>query len=445
MLTEISETIRRYSMLEPGERVLCGLSGGADSVTLVHSLHTLGYDVHAVHINHMIRGEEAERDMSFAENFCKSIDVPFEAYRIDVPKLAEKNGLGLEECGRNERYRVFFEVSERLGCKIATAHTLSDSAETVLFNLARGSSITGMCGIPAVRDNIIRPLISSTRAEIEEYCRDNGLEYVTDSTNKSTEYTRNMIRLEVIPRLEKINSGAVRAIGRLSECASSDDAYLFDETHRWLCEHSRDGKCKASELYMLPAPLRRRALSIISCGCDSRHISIMENMLCKESGAVQLSAEKTAVVSGGMFFIRTEQMPVDDWSMDFFGENVVLPDGRCFSCDLVTPESRKKSEIYHNLVFTQSIDYDIITDKLKNGLSVTLRNYRQGDRFSPCGRGLSKPLRKLFNEKKIPVEKRRSLVIMECGGEIIWVENFGAAQGVAASKSSGTILMPKII
>ncbi|MCM1544504.1 MAG: tRNA lysidine(34) synthetase TilS, partial [Ruminococcus sp.] len=176
MICKIISTIEKYDMLTNVKSVVVGVSGGADSICLLHFLSKIrekyGIVLSAVHINHNIRGEEAKRDENFVRCFCNSLGIECHVFSIDVPKLAKDLSLSEEECGRKVRYECFNKINADA---VAVAHTLSDSIETVIFNLTRGTGLKGVCGIPPVRDNIIRPLIEITRDEVEEYCEMIGL------------------------------------------------------------------------------------------------------------------------------------------------------------------------------------------------------------------------------------------------------------------------------
>ena len=208
--------------------VTVALSGGADSVALLHSLYSLrdelGITVKAAHLNHLIRGEEAFRDEAFVRDLCENLGIQLVCEQIDVPRYAKENSLSLELAARQLRYDFLNRVCEG---KIATAHTASDNLETVLFNLTRGTALKGLCGIPAMRGNIIRPLIFATRQDIEDYCKDFSLQYVTDSTNLSDDYTRNKIRHNVIPVLKELNSSVEQTVIRT--CLSLNETNTFLE------------------------------------------------------------------------------------------------------------------------------------------------------------------------------------------------------------------------
>ena len=202
----VADTITEYGMVSPDIRIVVGVSGGADSIALLHYLHTHFPDsVVAAHVNHCLRGAESERDEQFVYSFCKERRIPLFVCREEVAVLAKEQKQSIEDCGRAVRYDFFHSLLKSDTDRIATAHTLSDTAETVLFHLARGSGVKGLAGIPPVRGQIIRPLISITREEVEQYCQHYGLSYVEDSTNASLEYTRNRIRHRVIPAMAEVH------------------------------------------------------------------------------------------------------------------------------------------------------------------------------------------------------------------------------------------------
>lgn len=222
LLRAAADTIRRFAMLRPGERVLVALSGGADSVSLLLVLQKLGYEVRAFHLNHCLRGAESDRDEAFCRALCAERGVPLNVGRCDIAALSQ--GKAVEETARRERYRLLEQAAE--GDKIATAHTADDNLETVLFHLVRGSGAKGVSGIPPVRGAVIRPLLFAERREIEAFLRENGQDYVTDSSNLSDDYTRNRLRHSVLPVLRGINEQAAQAALRLGEQLRQDEACL---------------------------------------------------------------------------------------------------------------------------------------------------------------------------------------------------------------------------
>ena len=208
MIDKIFRHIKDNKLLSDGDTVVCGLSGGADSVGLLLALYELreklGINVEALHVNHCLRGEESDRDEEFCCQLCSRLGIPFSAFRVDVKSYAKEHSLSDEEAARKLRYGVFEANSQ--GKKIATAHNANDNLETVILNLARGSALKGMAGIPVRRNNIIRPLLTVSREEIEAFLSERGQEFVTDSTNLSDDYTRNKIRHKIIPLMNELNS-----------------------------------------------------------------------------------------------------------------------------------------------------------------------------------------------------------------------------------------------
>ena len=207
MLDTVKRTISDYMMLETGENVLVALSGGADSTALLLSLRELGYPVRAFHLNHCLRGAESDRDEAFCRRLCEKLGVELTVERVDIAAAAGDSAV--EETARRIRYARLEHAAH--GAQIAVAHNADDNLETVLFHLVRGSGAKGVSGIPPVRGAVIRPLLFAERREIEAFLRENGQDYVTDSSNLSDDYTRNRLRHSVLPVLRGINEQAAQA------------------------------------------------------------------------------------------------------------------------------------------------------------------------------------------------------------------------------------------
>lgn len=232
MLEEVLKTIRKYNLIEKGDKIVIGVSGGPDSICLLYVLNLLkeeiGIKIYVAHINHMIR-DEADEETKYVEDFCKKIGVQCFVKKIDVQKIAKEEKIGTEEAGRNIRYAFFQEVLEKVNAnKIATAHNANDKAETVLLNIIRGSGSSGLKGIEAKRDEVfIRPLIETDRENIEKYCKDNNLQPKIDKSNLESVYRRNKIRNELIPYIQKeFNPNIIKTINRLSEVSTEENSYL---------------------------------------------------------------------------------------------------------------------------------------------------------------------------------------------------------------------------
>ena len=228
MICKVRNTIDKYRMLSGVRSVAVGVSGGADSMSLVHILSSLkeeyGIILKVVHVNHNLRGQEALRDENKVRDFCNKNNIECLVFSEDIRLIARQKGIGEEECGRIVRYECF----EKANCDVvAVAHSLSDSIETMVFNMIRGAGSKGLCGIPPVREpNIIRPLIDCTRQEIEAYCCENGIEYLTDSTNLLDDYTRNFIRHNIVGAFSHINKGYEKNISCLMDIVAQENDYL---------------------------------------------------------------------------------------------------------------------------------------------------------------------------------------------------------------------------
>ena len=241
ILETIREFIREHDMLVPGDRVIIGLSGGADSVSLLMILSELkkelNIELFAVHVHHGLRGKEADRDSAYAQELSENLGVPFVCVHANVAEYARVNGVSEEEAGRHLRYRILEEQRLfRHAAKIAVAHHADDQVETVLYNLFRGSGLKGLGGMRPVRDAVIRPLLSVTRKEILAYLEEKEISYCEDSTNSGTDYIRNRLRHEIIPAVrERINEGAPSNILQAAKTAAAADA-CFERTARRILE-----------------------------------------------------------------------------------------------------------------------------------------------------------------------------------------------------------------
>ena len=247
--------MKQNHMTRPGDGVLVGLSGGADSVGLLLVLwklrETFQISLRALHVHHGLRGAEADRDAAFSRMLCERLEIPFYEFRIDAAKEALDRKCSVEEAGRLARYRLYEETAraweeEIRRVHIATAHHADDNAETVLFNLFRGSGLTGLSGIAPVRGRIIRPLLWAQRSEIQTWLRQQGQDWVEDSTNQESEYSRNWLRNELLPAVEeRLNAQAVRHIDQAGRRIRQADAYLEEVAEEWLQKHAPDGKADA--------------------------------------------------------------------------------------------------------------------------------------------------------------------------------------------------------
>ena len=448
---KVEAFMKKQNLADPGDRVLIGLSGGADSVCLLTVLReladTFSLSLGAFHVNHGIRGEEADRDEAFSEELCERFGIPFYGVKVPVPELSREWQTGLEEAGRRVRY----ETAERLATehgydKIALAHHRNDVAETLLFHLFRGSSVSGLASIPAKRDRIIRPLLSCEREEIEGYLAERGISYCTDTTNEETEYTRNKIRHRIVTvAKEDINAGAVRHMAETAEeCAELCD-YLEAETER-LCENAEVSGTQWSFPVSLLAKehgvLQKRVIHrLIGEAAGSKrditrdHVEAVRELLYSQSGSrVSLPYGLIAGRDFDRIFIRSgsevaEEPRPETQVTEIPGEYCLGAGGvflrfRIFSC-------KKNAEIPKN-EYTKWFDYDKIRGTL------CLRTYREGDRIGL--KSGSKTVKSVWVEQKVPVEQRAMRVLLADEEQVIWIPGVRCCDNYRIDEETRTVL-----
>ena len=337
MLNKVINTCNKFNMISNGDSILVGLSGGADSVSLLYSLYLLkdkyNLTLYAAHVHHGIRGNEANSDLKFCENFCKRLNVKFFFFFFYIPSLAKKRKQSLELCGREERYKFFEEIKTKYNTKIATAHTASDNIETLFLNLARGACLKGASGIPPVRDNIIRPLIECSREEIEKFCADNNLCYVTDSTNLEDDYSRNKIRHNVVPVLKQINPNLEDAILRFTQSIACVENTVKEQAELLLKSASARYGYSQNMLLKANRTLLSEAICILlrenEIEPSYKKIDKIISILREKKGIVELNRNVFAFCNGDNFDILNKAKKLDiknvnyNISEDFPGTLVV--------------------------------------------------------------------------------------------------------------------------
>lgn len=443
MLKKALSAVEKYNMLCEGDRVIVAVSGGADSMAMLGFLMSVtdrySLKLTVAHVNHGLRGDEALRDENYVRDFCQKNSLEFRVLHADVATLAAESGESCEECGRRVRYEFFESIDPC--AKIATAHTASDNAETMLFNLARGSSLKGLCGIPAVRGNIIRPLIFCTREDIENYCREHSLDFVTDSTNLSCDYSRNKIRHIAVPALKQVNSAFEENALRFSQNAELDEEYLESQTAQ-LLDSSREenGYNKDVLLSAHPALCRRAMLSLLKQYCpdsaDSKTVLALVKLLTN-GGKIQLSSSLFAECSGDVLHFFSPEEPSEDWSEDIDGDCINGVAEHCgrFHIYRVNKNVFVDTQKINKDILEYSIDCDRIYGKVQIG------SRRVGDKFTLARRGCTKSLKKLFNEAHIPALKRSQTAVLRDEKGVLWVEGFGADKRCLVNKNTENILI----
>jgi tRNA(Ile)-lysidine synthase len=426
--------------LKKADKIIIGLSGGADSVALTHILYrAVGSEkLIAAHVNHNLRGAESLRDEMFVKEYCRRLGIELHVKSINIKQMAESSGLGEEECGRRERYGFFETLADGSNDIIVTAHNADDNAETVIMNLANGCALNGLCGIPVRRGKIYRPLLKITRNEIEEYDADQKLEFVTDSTNLTDVYKRNIIRHRVIPAVMEINGSAVENISRMTDLVSDDRNYLEKKASELLENAATDRGLLICELRKGEIPILSRALmkylQPISCGrLEEKHIYAVMEALCKESSMLDLPGRITVTIGSGLLTAAGHINELNDTEIHE-GENF-LSDGRTIK---IIRFSHKKGEKINKLLFNNCIDYDTITNIIIAGPR------REGDRFSPAGRNLTKSVKDLFIEMKVPRAYRNDVAVLRHNDDIIYIEGIGPSDKYRVRSESENCLRIEI-
>lgn len=433
MIREVKNAVARYNMPLSGRTVAVGVSGGADSMALLHVLLELkdefGMKIIACHVNHGIRGETADRDEKFVVEACKKLGVEARVLRADVPGTAKKMHLGVEECGRRIRYDFFNSVAD--GVIIATAHTLSDRSETLLLNITRGASVKGLCSIPAVRGNIVRPLIDCTRADIEKYCSDNSIAFVTDETNFEDIYSRNRIRLNVIPELKKLNPSLEKAFLRLISNAEEENDFMDGFSREILGKVRLADGYDAGLLNKQHRAVRKRVIfEIINTETgiipEAVHIEQVDGIL--SGGRTEIIGSTVVEVKNGILKINPETENYPDWECDFDRLIAEAPFGK-IKGEIIHRNNLPPKQSVHNKV----LDYGSIVGHC------VLRNRRPGDKMKLAGSSCTKTLKKLFSEKHI--ENRNSAAVLADEAGICWVQGLGCADRCKIKAETDKILI----
>ncbi|OAT80686.1 tRNA lysidine(34) synthetase TilS [Desulfotomaculum copahuensis] len=440
LMRKVCALIDAFQMIKPGDLVLAGVSGGMDSVSLLHILWSLReerrFSLQAVHFNHLIRGAEARADAGLVRELAGALGLSVIAGECDVPAYRSARGLSLEEAAREARYAFFEQACRRAGAnRLALGHHADDQAETILLNLLRGAGPAGLKGIPPVRGPYIRPLLHVRRREIAEYCRRHRLPFREDASNRQDTYTRNRIRLHLIPLLEsEYNPRLVDALVRLGEICREEDAYLEEQAAGLYPAARRESDAGGAALELdidalraVPPPLRRRMLRRAwreltgsSADLSYGHVQSLLGMLDNTAGG------RAAVLPGGAEAVRAGSR------LCFYcggGRPVMVPP---YFYPLAVPGCTYIPEINKTIRAElsppgQSPDPcrltagEALLDRGKLPGPLFVRRRRAGDRFMPLGLGEPVRLKKFLNGCGIAAGQRDCLPLVVCGDDIVWV------------------------
>ena len=434
LAAKVERTIRKFHMAEKGERLLVGLSGGADSAALLLCLDELGYDVSACHVNHCIRGEEADRDQHFCERLCEGLGIGIIVRRVDVPAYCRANPVSEEEGARLLRYNALQGISAD---KICTAHNLDDCLETTLFNLARGSGLKGIASIPPVRENIIRPLIECSRADIEAYLAERGQDFVTDSTNLLDEYSRNKLRHKVVPVLREINPSLMETFAKTLGFLREDSAFLEKTADKAFEESIIEDGFSRKTIRGLDYPLRRRVIMRIlaknDIGISQDKIELIEQLV-NNGGKASVKSECFAYTKSDVLYIYSENnrpKSAED-EVVIRPDTVIIWQNRHICFKII--EIDGKFENVNKKFANSCLDYD----KIKG--VIVLRKRRAGDKIRLVGRSFNSDVRVLMKQA-FPAHKRDGAVILADDEGVVLAEGSGAAERVKIDDNTRRVLV----
>ena len=490
----VKEYIKENDLINPGDTIVEGISGGADSVCLFLMLEEykkeVDFNTVVVHVHHGIRKKTADKDQKFVEKLCESKGVELKSFRKDIPLICKITKESEEECGRRIRYEIFDDVCKLYeNSKIAVAHHMNDQAETVIFRIIRGSGIKGLTGMEAKRDNIIRPLLCLKREEIEQFLEEIDQDYRIDETNSTLEYSRNYIRKKIMPKFESMRQNAVEHINALSGEASEINAFMEKKAKELLDEASKEAdikyitkgltqKYKADVLSKAEPILLKFAVRAIinEAGVSIKdvtraHVDSLCEMITKpKSGEVHLPRGTTVIKESGIVYIKPREgftgeiqelvnenidvaMPtplvneadvkagtgskrVAKHTFRFYypitGEgNYMLPDGGVVSCRVLNDFDM---DAVPDDTYTKWMDYAKMSDDL------CLRTRKSGDYLVINKRGNEGNLKNYMINEKIPKSERDNVPLLAAGSKIYWVVGHRISEDVKVSEETTRVI-----
>lgn len=414
LLKKVQEYIENKQLLTNNEKVIVGLSGGADSMALLHILLQLGYNCIAAHCNFHLRGEESGRDEDFAKAFCHKNNIEYQSVSFDTYAYMDEKSISLEMAARELRYNWFEEISNKYkGSKIAIAHHRDDSVETILINLIRGSGIRGLTGIPPENGKIIRPLLCLSRFEILNYLKENNIPFVEDSTNNEDIYTRNKIRLKILPLLEEINPSVKQTIQQTGEYLSEVEQ-IYSTQISSIINEVFDGKNINIEKLKQHQEGKTILFEILHpYGFNSDNISRIFEATDSTSGKI-FYAKNYRLIKDREYFILEKQKSVKLSELYTIEEGII---------SIKEPVSIDIKTLSYDNNFSIAKDKNIIyVDKEKLTFPLVIRKWKHGDSFIPFGMNGRKKISDYFTDNKFSIpQKENTWLLCTSKDEIIWI------------------------
>ncbi|WP_027339864.1 tRNA lysidine(34) synthetase TilS [Halonatronum saccharophilum] len=465
LIDKVEETINKYELFNYGDRVLVGVSGGPDSLALLHILDSLkdkyGLYLHIAHLDHRIRGVDSQEDAQFVRSFGEQLDISVSIKEYDVKNYSQKEGLSLEDAARRIRYEFFYDLSKKLEIdKIALGHHLKDQAETVLMKFIRGAGLKGLGGIRPKIKNIVRPLLEVEREEIEKYCQVNLLNPRIDQSNFDKSYFRNKVRLELIPFLiEGYNSNLIPTLDRTANLLREEEDFLQSYVKEKLDKIvlSKENKVIALDVNRLSQEhiaikrrMVREVLKILKGDCKDfyyKHIEDVLGFLVRgETGAsIDLPREVKVSLNYGQIIFSLGRLgkEVDDFSYKLDVQEGKLAEIDKFGLKVRFEIVEAKSYPWRERLGDSSVglfDYNNIGEK------IIIRGRQDGDRFYPLGMKGSKKVKDFLIDQKVPLFKRDNIPIFtNQKGDIFWVGGFRIDNRFKIKDETDKILIIEII
>jgi tRNA(Ile)-lysidine synthase len=450
LLLQIRQTIARYQMLTPGLRLGIAVSGGPDSLCLLHALLQLRSEFNltlaVIHIDHNLRGPQSQADAQFVHNLAQQLGLPF---HIRTLTLDPARG-NLEQEARRARYQFFRDlIREGAVEKIALGHTRSDQAETVLFRLLRGAGSEGLAGVRPVTDSgIIRPLLQVTRPQVEQWLQECNIPWREDETNTDQRFDRNRIRHQLIPRLQsEWNPALPETLAQMADWAFEEEQYWRAEVPRLAADWVRFAKnaavIDASRLTALPVAAARRLIRYIVkeikddlLGVGFSHIEAVRHLAARPegSGRLQIPGVEVCRSFNWLRFATPEAARPQAWEVP-----LAIPGRYVVPCTTIELELVRNNGVYNRSV--NALDLNRVGEGVDGEVGrLVLRNWRSGDRYQPQCREGEESLKKLFQEHRIPLWERRNWPMITVGERIAWVSRFGPAEQFAVNAGSRTVV-----
>lgn len=445
--------IKEKNIVKSGDKILVGLSGGPDSVCMLNLLCSIRdeekIEVAAAHINHMLRGEEADKDEEYSKRLCESLGVRFFSKRIDINKYALETGKSSELAGREARYDFFDEIINKINFnKIATAHNANDQAETILMRIMRGTGLEGLGGIPVEREGkYIRPILFMKREEVEKYCKENNLNPHIDATNLERIYSRNKVRLDILPYMKNnFNPNIVETINRMALLLQDDNEFIEGEVNK-----AYKDNC-----------FERENSIVISKNLFNIHSAIVTRVIRKALFAInksnydmEMKNIEDIIELSNLGTNKRVDLPKDIYAENVYGD-IIIRKKEYIKNKLSNELTLNKKDILHNEVIFDEyiINFDLVNnkdikqendelikkfdyDKINN---VTIRYRKDGDRITPLGMKGSKKLKDIFIDMKIPKEKRDEIPLIQFNDEISWIVGIKMSDKFKITKETKHIL-----